>query len=66
MQPGVVVHTDMTGFQRQYGTLWQAVEVYLDGNMQRDQAASLERVVDAQFIGAVAITRAVKAAMNMG
>jgi hypothetical protein len=52
-----VTHRDKKGFQNQYGSLWQAVEAYLDGRMLPDQMAALENVVDPMFIAAVAQTQ---------
>jgi hypothetical protein len=57
MPPGVVVHRDKAGFQRQFGTLWRACEAYLEDKMQADQAASFETIVDPALIAAVAQTR---------
>lgn len=54
---GIVTHASLEGFQVQYGTLWSAVEHYLDDRMPETQRASLELVVDPAFISAVATTR---------
>lgn len=57
MPQAPVVHRDKAGFQAQYGTLWDAVEAYLDGDMLPAQAAAFETIVAPEFIGAVAQTR---------
>jgi len=55
---GAVVKTiSVEHLQVQYGTLWRAVEFYLDGKMPSEQMAALERVVDPAFLLAVAQTR---------
>lgn len=57
----IVLQTTPEALQGQYGTLWAAVERYLDGRMPEQQRAALELVVDAAFIGAVASTRLLRA-----
>jgi hypothetical protein len=55
--PAVVTHRTKDGFQRQYGTLWNAAEAYFEGEMQLDQAAAFEGVIEPAFLAAVAQTR---------
>lgn len=57
MPQPIVVHRSLEDFQQQYGTLWRAVETYLDGNMPDQQAAALERCARPEFFAAVAQTR---------
>jgi hypothetical protein len=57
MPPGAVVHRDKASFQRQFGTLWNAAEAYLSGEMFSEQAASFENLIAPEFLAAVAQTR---------
>lgn len=61
--PSIVLHTDLKGFQQQYGTLRKAVEAYWLDRMPDEQAAALERVLMANP-GAWAIVHAVAVALN--
>lgn len=57
MPTSVVIQRDVAGFQAQYGTLREAIEVYLDGRMPVEQASAFERIVDPAWVHAIAATR---------